>query len=119
MRKSWDITFCDLYKAREPSKQGQVQKKKQTLAVQKLDVQQKRVLYKLHAGWFINRTPWEFINWGIFIKFKGFLCRNLTERGESLILNSGRQAVYKSNPGTVIVCRKRGASGQEKIQYIK
>ena len=32
---------------------------------------------------------------------------------------SGRQAVYKSNPGTVIVCRNRGASEQEKIQYIK
>ena len=43
----------------------------------------------------------------------------LTERGESLILISGREAVYKSNPGTVIVCRKWGASEKEKIQYIK
>ena len=32
---------------------------------------------------------------------------------------SGPQAVYKSNPGTVIVCRKRGTSGQERIQHIK
>ena len=26
---------------------------------------------------------------------------------------------HKSNPGTVTVCCKRGASGQEKTQYIK
>ena len=32
----------------------------------------KAVVYKLHAGRFINRTPGEFINWGIFIKFKVF-----------------------------------------------
>ena len=32
---------------------------------------------------------------------------------------SGRQAMYKSNPGTLILCRKWGASGQEKVQYIK
>ena len=31
----------------------------------------KGVVYKLHAGWFINRTPGEFTNWGRFIKFKG------------------------------------------------
>ena len=24
----------------------------------------KGVVYKLHAGWFINRTPGEFVNWG-------------------------------------------------------
>ena len=78
----------------------------------------KGVVYKLHAGWFINRTPGEFINWGLFIKLKGLLCGNPTERAESLIL-SARRAVYKSNPGTVTVCRKRGASEQEKIQYIK
>ena len=53
------------------------------------------VVYKLHAGWFINRTPGEFINRGPFIKFKGFLCGNPTERGESLILNflAGRQFI--------------------------
>ena len=32
---------------------------------------------------------------------------------------SGRQAVYKSNPGTATVCRKRGAAEQEKVQHIK
>ena len=47
----------------------------------------KGVVYKLHAGWFINRTPGEFINRGHFIKFKGFLCGNPTEKGESLVLN--------------------------------
>ena len=31
----------------------------------------------------------------------------------------GHQAPYKSNPGTAIFCSKWGASGQEKIQYIK
>ena len=43
----------------------------------------KWVVYKLHAGQFINRAPREFINWGLFIKFKGLLCGNPTERGES------------------------------------
>ena len=47
----------------------------------------KGVVYKLHAGEFINRPPGEFINWGLLIKFKGLLCGNPTERGESLILN--------------------------------
>ena len=45
------------------------------------------VVYKLHARWFINRTPGEFINCSLFIRFKGALCGNPTERGESLILN--------------------------------
>ena len=80
----------------------------------------KRVVYKLHTGRFINRTPGEFINRGLLIKFKGLLCGNPTERAKSLKYQiSGRNAVYKSNTGTVTVCRKQGASGQEKIQYIK
>ena len=49
-------------------------------------IAKKGVVYKLQAGWFINR-PGEFINWGLFIKFKGLLCGNPTERAESLILN--------------------------------
>ena len=76
------------------------------------------VVYKLHAGWFINSTPGEFINRGLF-KFKGVLCGKATERGEIEYKISGRQAVYKSNPGNMTVCRKREASGQGKIQYIK
>ena len=44
-------------------------------------------VYKLPAGWFINRTQGEFINCCLFIKFRGLLCGNPTERGESLILN--------------------------------
>ena len=32
----------------------------------------KGVVYKLHAGWFINRTPGEFINRGLFINLKVF-----------------------------------------------
>ena len=55
--------------------------------VQELDVLQKRVVYKLHAGWFINRIPGEFINCGLFIKFKDLLCGNSTGRGESLKLD--------------------------------
>ena len=74
----------------------------------------KGVVYKLHARWFINRTPGDFGNWGLFNKFRGLLFGNPTEGAESLILISGRQAVYKSNPGTATVCRRRGASGQEK-----
>ena len=37
------------------------------LTVQKVDVWQKRVVYKLHAGWFINRTLGECIISGLFI----------------------------------------------------
>ena len=44
-------------------------------------------VYKLPAGWFINRTPGGVYNCGLFIKFEGLLCGNPTERGESLILN--------------------------------
>ena len=49
----------------------------------------KGVVYQLRAGWFINRTPGEFINCGPFNKFtfKGFLCGNPTETGEILKLN--------------------------------
>ena len=72
----------------------------------------KGVIYKLHAGQFIIRTPGEFINQGLAIKFNGLRCGNPTERGESLILSFWPQAVHKSNPGTVIV--KQGASEQEK-----
>ena len=47
----------------------------------------KGVVYKLQAGWFINRTPGGVINCGLSIKFKGLLCGTPTERGESLKLN--------------------------------
>ena len=43
----------------------------------------KGVVYKLHAGWFINHTPVEFINQGHFIKFEGLLCGNATEKGKA------------------------------------
>ena len=36
----------------------------------------KGVVYKSHAGWFINHTPGEFINQNVLIKFGGFHCRN-------------------------------------------
>ena len=36
----------------------------------------KGVVYKLYTGWFINGTPGDFINRGLFIKFKGLLCGN-------------------------------------------
>ena len=56
-----------------------------------------------------------FVNCSLFIKCKGLLCGNPTDRGESLIF--GRQVVYNSSPGTWIACRKRGASGQESTIY--
>ena len=59
------------------------------------------VVYKLHAGWFIYRTPGEFINWGLFIKFKGLLCGNPTERGEStLSIHSKKVPGTCCNPAT-------------------
>ena len=57
------------------------------LKVQSLMYSRKGVVYKLHAGWFISRTPEEFINSGPFVRFKGLLCGNPMERGESLKLN--------------------------------
>ena len=81
----------------------------------------KGVVYKLHAGRFISRTPGEFINWGRFIKFKGPLCGDPTERAESLILNfwPARQFISPT-PGTVTcLLQARGLQDQEKIQYIK
>ena len=40
------------------------------------------VVYKSHGGWLINRTPGEFINWRLFIKFKGFLWKSYRKRGK-------------------------------------
>ena len=40
------------------------------------------VVYKLHAGWFINRTPLQFINPGLFIKFKGLLWKSYRKKGK-------------------------------------
>ena len=42
--------------------------------VKNLMYSQKGVVYKLHAGWFMNRTPGEFINWGLFIKGRHRYC---------------------------------------------
>ena len=53
--------------------------------MQKLDVLQKGVINKLHAGWFTKCTPGEFISRGLFIKLKGLLCGDPTERGEILM----------------------------------
>ena len=44
---------------------------------------QKGVVYKFHAGRFINRTPGEFINRGLFIEFKGSsLWKSYRKRGK-------------------------------------
>ena len=48
---------------------------------------QKRVVYKLHAGWFINRTLGEFINCGLLLNLKVLSVEILQKEGESLILN--------------------------------
>ena len=40
-------------------------------------------VYKLHAGWFINRTPGEFINWGLFYLIERFsLWKSCRKRGK-------------------------------------
>ena len=36
----------------------------------------------MRAGWFINRTSGEFINCGLFIKFKGLLWTSYRKRGK-------------------------------------
>ena len=42
----------------------------------------KAVIYKLRAGRFINRTPGEFMNRGLFIKFKVFSVEILQMEGK-------------------------------------
>ena len=42
------------------------------LTVQNLTYSKKWVAYKLHAGWFINRAPGEFINWVFLLNLKAF-----------------------------------------------
>ena len=43
----------------------------------------KGVVYKLHTGWFINRTPGEFINQGLFIiNLKVFSVEILQKEGK-------------------------------------
>ena len=49
------------------------------LTLQKLDVKQKGVVYKLHPGPFINRTAGEFMNQGLSIQY--------SKRVESLKFN--------------------------------
>ena len=39
-------------------------------------------VYKLHAGWFINRTSAELINRGLFIESKGLLYGILQKEGK-------------------------------------
>ena len=46
-------------------------------------IEKEGMVYKLHTGWFINRTPGEFINRDLFVKFKGLLCGNPAERGDA------------------------------------
>ena len=65
----------------------------------------KGLVYELHARWFINRPLGEFINCGLFNPKEG-----------KVKLNFWRHAIFKSDPGTLILCRKRGASGQGKYK---
>ena len=61
-------------------------------------IAKKRVVYKLHGGWFINRTPGEFINRGLFVKFEGLgSCGpgKLTEKGKfPKVLRGGRKRSF-------------------------
>ena len=59
----------------------------------------KGVVYKLRAGWFINRTLGEFINCGLPIKFRGLLVGNSTERGEGFKLNFWLPGSLEVQPG--------------------
>ena len=40
------------------------------------------VIYKLHAGWFIYRSPGEYVDWGLSIKFKVFSVEILQKEGK-------------------------------------
>ena len=42
----------------------------------------KGVVYKLHAGWFIDRPPGEFINWGLLLNLKVFTVEILQKEGK-------------------------------------
>ena len=42
----------------------------------------KGVVYKLHAGWFINRTPGEFIHCGLLLNLKVFSVKTLQKEGK-------------------------------------
>ena len=77
------------------------------------------VVYKLHAGWFINRAPGEFINSGLFIKFKGLLCGNPTERGESLTLNFWPRGSLQVQPRHRDCLPQARGIRTGKMQYVK
>ena len=47
----------------------------------------------------INRTPGEFINWGLLMKFRVFSMEILQKEGKAKNQISGQQAVYKSTLG--------------------
>ena len=65
------------------SKHNFTEKATKSLTVQKLDGKAKNgSVYNLHAGWFINRPPEEFVNWGLFIKFKVFSVEILQKEGK-------------------------------------
>ena len=93
----WRLSLCGQF-PRSTASQGKTvqisRKSSKFWQCKNLMYSKKGVVYKLHAGWFIKRTRG--INCGLSIKFEGSLCGNPTERGESLILNSGHQTVYKS-----------------------
>ena len=75
----------------------------------------KVVIYKLHAGWFINCSPGS-LSTGVFLlNLKVFSVEILQKEGKIEYKISGRQAVSNSNQGTMIVCHKRGV--QDRKQY--
>ena len=45
----------------------------------------KGVVYKLHAGWFINRTQGEFINWGLLLSLRVFSVEMLQREREQKV----------------------------------
>ena len=78
----------------------------------KLDVLQKGVVYKLHAGWFISRIPGEFINSGLFINFKGLVCGNPTERADTKFL-AARQFISPTQ-GPSLSAASKGLQDRKK-----
>ena len=58
-------------------------------------ISKKGVVYKLHAGWFINHTQGEFVNWCILSNLRVFSVEILQKEGNVKDSMSGRQAVYK------------------------
>ena len=61
-----------------------------------------------------NNTPGDFINQGLLLKLKVFFVEILQKEGKFKTKLLAAREFISPPQGALIVCRKRGASGQEK-----